>query len=103
MLGLDVYEQMSMREQEDFMASIEHWGSVPEGGRAAQSRVNQEHEDPLIVAIKAGKQRFTAFREESGPTWIVCDHYLKEVGSATRPETVLSPVRSKSAHRISMR
>ncbi len=78
MAGLDAYEQMSVREQDDFIASIEHWGNVPEGGRAARSRVNQEHEDPLIVAIKAGKQRFTAFREESGPTWIVCDNYLKE-------------------------
>ncbi len=57
----------SVREQDDFIASIEHWGNVPEGGRAAQSRVNQEHEDPLIVAIKAGKQRFTAFREEKWP------------------------------------
>ncbi len=30
------------------------------------------------MAIKAGKHRFTAFREESGSTWIVCHHYLKE-------------------------
>ena len=37
MPGLDAYEQMSMREQDDFMASIKHWGNVPEGGRAAQS------------------------------------------------------------------
>ena len=34
--------------------------------------------DPLIVAIKAGKHRFTTFREESGPTWIVFGHYTKE-------------------------
>jgi len=78
MPGLDAYEQMSKRDQDDFLASVEHWGKVPPGGRPAQSRVNQEYEDPLIVAIKAGKQRFTALREESGPTWIVCDHYLKE-------------------------
>ena len=40
--------------------------------------MNQEHEDPLIVAIKAGKHRFTAFREVSGSTWVLDKYYLKE-------------------------
>ena len=78
MPALDVYESLPMRDQDDFLASAEHWGGVAPGKRPAQSRINTENKDPLIVAIKAGKQRFTAFREESGPTWIVYAHYLKE-------------------------
>jgi hypothetical protein len=60
------------------LASVQHWGEVETGKRAAQSRINQENDDPLIVAIKAGKHRFTAFREESGSSWIVYAHYVKE-------------------------
>ena len=48
------------------------------GLRPPTSRVNIENTNPVIVAIKAGKHRFTAFREESGPTWIVFGHYAKE-------------------------
>jgi hypothetical protein len=40
--------------------------------------MNIECTNPVIVAIKAGKQRFTAFREDAGATWIVYAHYLKE-------------------------
>ncbi|MBV8370267.1 MAG: hypothetical protein JO036_15280 [Candidatus Eremiobacteraeota bacterium] len=78
MPGLDAYDSLPASSQDDFLASVRHWGNVEPGSRPAQSRVNQEHADPLVVAIKAGKHRFTAFREESGPTWIVCKHYLKE-------------------------
>ena len=31
------------------------------GKHIAKSRVNEEHEDPKILAIKAGKHRFTVF------------------------------------------
>jgi hypothetical protein len=78
MPGLDAFESLSRRDQDDLLASVVHWGGVEAGKRPAQSRVNQENENPLIIAIKAGKHRFTAFREESGPTWVLCDHYLKE-------------------------
>ena len=78
MPALDVFEALSKPVQDDFLASVEHWGGIEIGKRPAQSRVNQENEDPLIVAVKAGKHRFTSFREESGPTWIVCDYYVKE-------------------------
>ncbi len=78
MPGLDAYEALPVRDQDDFQASVIHWGAIPPGGRPVQRRINEEYEDPLIVAIKAGKHRFTAFREESGPTWIVFGHYLKE-------------------------
>ncbi len=78
MPALDAYESLTARDQDDFLASVEHWGAIPPGQRPAMSRVNREHTTPLIVAIKAGKQRFTAFREDSGPTWIVFGHYLKE-------------------------
>jgi len=78
MPGLDAYEALQKVSQDDFLASVCHWGNIAPGSRAAKSRVNQEHENPLVVAIKAGKHRFTAFREESGATWIVCHHYLKE-------------------------
>jgi hypothetical protein len=78
MPALDAYGALVMRDQDDFFASVEHWGGALPGSRPAQSRVNTENKDPLIVAIKAGKQRFTSFREESGATWIVYAHYLKE-------------------------
>ncbi len=78
MPGLDAYDDLPAREQDDFLASVIHWGGVPPGIRPLQTRINDEHDDPLIVAIKAGKHRFTAFREEHGSTWIVSHHYLKE-------------------------
>jgi hypothetical protein len=78
MPGLNAFESLTVRDRDDFLASVEHWGQVKPGDRPAQSRINEERKNPLIVAIKAGKHRFTAFREESGPTWIVFAHYLKE-------------------------
>ncbi len=78
MPALDVFERLPSRDQDDFIASLENWGNTPPGLRPAISRVNSENTNPVIVAIKAGKQRFTAFREESGPTWIVYAHYAKE-------------------------
>ena len=85
MPGLDAYEVLPTLSRDDFLASIRHWGDVERGKRPAQSRVNQENEDPLIVAVKAGKHRFTAFREDSGPTWIICRHYLKQSGQRDKP------------------
>jgi hypothetical protein len=70
-----------------------------------QTRVNDEHDDPLIVVIKSGKHRFTAFREESGPTWILFGHYLKQgqkrdkVGDRVVQRTVAA--RSDYFHRVS--
>ena len=78
MPGLDAYEELRMRDRDDFLASVIHWSTLAPGVRPLESRVNVEHHDPLIVAIKAGKHRFTAFREESGPTWIVYGHYIKK-------------------------
>jgi len=78
MPALDAYEKLRRDAQDDFIASLVHWGTIRPGQRPAQSRINEEHSNPLIIAVKAGKHRFTAFKEESGPTWIVCEHYLKE-------------------------
>ena len=78
MPGLDRYESLPQRAQDDFQASVIHWGDIPPGQRPIRSRVNDERRDPLVVAIKAGKHRFTSFREESGPTWIVFGYYAKE-------------------------
>lgn len=77
MPGLDAFEALSEHDQNDFLASIEHWGNIAPGLRPLSSRVNDEHKAPLIVAVKVGKHRFTAFREESGPTWIIFVRYLK--------------------------
>ena len=74
----DVFDRLQVRDQDDFIASVEHWGITPDGLKPLRSRINSENTNPLIVAIKAGKHRFTAFREESGPTWIVYAHYVKE-------------------------
>ena len=78
MPALDIYESLAPREQNDFLASIIHWGNTPPGQRPLRSRINEESANPLTVAIKAGKHRFTAFREERGSAWIVIGHYLKE-------------------------
>ncbi len=78
MPGRDAFEALPSRDQDDFLASIIHWASVPRGGRPLQTRINNENDDPLIIAIKAGKHRFAAFREEDGSTWIVSHHYLKK-------------------------
>jgi hypothetical protein len=77
MPALDAYEALPQATQDDFISSIRHWGNVEPGKRAAQSRINQENESPLIVAVKAAHHRFAAFREPHGPTWIVCQHYVK--------------------------
>jgi hypothetical protein len=96
MPGLDAYEALSKTDQDDFLASIRHWGNIEPGKRAAQSRVNQEHDDPLIVAVKAGKHRFTAFREEAGPAWIICLHYVKRSERRDKPgdRTVRQTIKS---------
>jgi hypothetical protein len=78
MPALDYYESLSRAERRDVLASIIYWGSVPPGETPLRSRINTEHGDPLIVAIKGAKQRFTAFRERRGSTWIVFGWYLKE-------------------------
>lgn len=78
MPALDAFENLLPVEQRDFIASINHWGTIAPGMRSLQSRVNDENDDPKIVAIKAGRNRFMAFREESGATWIVAGHCLKE-------------------------
>ncbi len=78
MPGLDAYELLTLRDQNDFLACLEHWGNISPGLKPLLSRVNEEHKNPLIVAIKVGQNRFTAFREESGPTWIVFMHYVKK-------------------------
>ena len=78
MPALDFFESLPAIQQDDFLASVKHWGNVPKGESPLSSRVNSEHNNPLIMAIKAGNHRFTAFREESGPTWIVYATYLKQ-------------------------
>jgi hypothetical protein len=78
MPGLDVFERIAIRDQDDFIASVVNWSNTPAGLKPPVSRVNIENKNPVIIAIKAGKHRFTAFREESGPTWIVYGHYAKE-------------------------
>ena len=78
MPGLDAFEGLAARDQDDFVTSIAHWGNTPVGITPTTSRINIESTKPAIVAIKAGKQRFTAFREAAGPRWIVHAHYVKE-------------------------
>jgi hypothetical protein len=79
MPGLDAYESLPPRDQNDFLACAQHWGDIPPGVKPLRSRINEEHKKPLIVALKAGKHRFTAFRDERGSTWIVCVHYVKRL------------------------
>ena len=78
MPGLDAFEALSEAAQDLFWSCLTHWGNIAHGARPSRSRVNTEHEEPLIVAVKAGQHRFTAFRENSGPDWILCHHYFKQ-------------------------
>jgi hypothetical protein len=78
MPGLDAFERLTSRDQDDFVTSVVHWGNTPVGITPTRSRINIESTNPAIVVIKAGKQRFTAFREDAGPRWIVHAHYVKE-------------------------
>lgn len=95
MPGLDVFETLDDDAKAAIIATFRHWADLPYGKRAADSRINEEHADPKILAAKAGKHRFTMFHAGS-EIWIVHRHYpkgkkkLDKIGKATVKTTVLA-------------
>lgn len=77
MPGLDAFESLNEDEQAAVIAIFEHWGDLELGKRVSETRVNEEHADPKILAAKAGKHRFSMFHAGDN-IWIVCRHYEKQ-------------------------
>jgi hypothetical protein len=61
MLGRDAFDELDEDDQDAILATVKYWGDLERGKHIAKSRVNEEHDDPKILAIKAGKHRFTVF------------------------------------------
>lgn len=55
MPGLNAFENLTARDQDDFLASVTHWAGIAVGAKALQTRVNSKHDNPIILAIKAGQ------------------------------------------------
>ncbi len=95
MPGLDVFETLDPEAKAAVIATFRHWADLAHGKRAAESRINEEHADPKILAAKAGKHRFTMFHAGS-EVWVIHRHYpkgkkkLDRVGKAIIQTTVLA-------------
>jgi len=76
MPALDVFEGLASDDQDALVATFRHWGDLPHGRRISETRVNEEHDDPKILAAKAGKHRFTVFHA-GNDVWIVHGYYAK--------------------------
>ncbi len=95
MPGLDVFETLEPEAQAAVIATFRHWADLAHGKRATESRINEEHPDPKILAAKAGKHRFTMFHA-GGEIWVIHRYYpkgkkkLDRVGKAIIQTTVLA-------------
>jgi hypothetical protein len=78
MPALDVFEKLSREDHDAVAASFTYWGSVKPGESPLQSRVNKEHEAPLILAVKSKNHRFIAFHADGTRAWIVAAYYAKQ-------------------------
>jgi hypothetical protein len=76
MPALDAFEDLPIGDQDAVVATFRHWGDLPHGQRISETRVNEEHDDPKILAAKAGKHRFTVFHA-GNDAWIVYGYYAK--------------------------
>lgn len=77
MPSLDVFEDLDSDGKAAIMAVFEHWGDLELGKRVSETRINEEHDDPKILAAKAGKHRFSMFHAGNN-VWIVCRYYEKQ-------------------------
>lgn len=78
MPALDAFEGLSPEDRAGIMASFEHWGSLKPGEFPSPTRVNLEHDDPLVLAIKAKKHRFIGFHAEGTRYWVIAAYYVKQ-------------------------
>ena len=76
MPGLDAFEDLNDGDKAAVIATLEHWGRLELGKRVSDTRINEEHADPKILAAKAGKHRFSMFHAGDN-VWIVCRYYEK--------------------------
>jgi len=76
MPGLDAFEALDEDDRAAVIATVRHWGYLPYGKRALESRINEENATPRILAVKAGKHRFTMFHG-SDDTWVIHGYYRK--------------------------
>ncbi len=56
MPGLDAFDALDPEQQAAVIATFRHWADLPHGKRASESRINDENDDPKILAAKAGKR-----------------------------------------------
>ena len=77
MPGLDDFEDLNDDGKAAVVATLEHWGDLEIGKRVSETRINEEHDDPKILAAKAGKHRFGMFHAGDN-VWIVCRYYEKQ-------------------------
>lgn len=77
MPGLDDFEGLTDDGKAAIVATFEHWGDLEIGKRVSETRINEEHDDPKILAAKAGKCRFAMFHAGDN-VWIVCRYYEKQ-------------------------
>jgi len=73
----DAYGRLDADGRAAVLASAKYWADLERGKRVNDSRINEEHDDPLILAIKGDVHRFTTFHA-GYDTWIVCDYYRKQ-------------------------
>ena len=77
MPGLDAFEELDKDDRAAVIATLELWGDLPNGKRVSDTRINEENDDPKILAAKAGKHRFSMFHAGDN-IWIVCRYYVKQ-------------------------
>src|SRR5580704_17040063 len=70
MPGLEGYEHLGPADRAGILSAFAHWGNLAPGGRPLESRVNKEHDEPLIVCAKFQAHRFPAFHA-GHDVWIV--------------------------------
>jgi len=93
--GLDNFEALEAEDQAALIATFRHWADLQHGKRADESRINEEHDEPKILAVKAGKHRFTKFHA-GNDVWIIHRYYpkgkkqLDKVGRAVIKTTILA-------------
>ena len=76
MPGLDAFELLDDDGKAGVIATLEHWGNLELGRHVSTSRVNEEHSNPKILALKAGVHRFAMFHAGQN-VWIICGYYKK--------------------------
>jgi hypothetical protein len=83
MPGLDAFEALDKRAREEIITVFRHWGELTLGSRMSQSRLNREHDVPIILAAKAKRHRFTVFHGDRD-VWIVHGYYAKQKAKLDR-------------------